>query len=87
MKLLAVTIIIGPLMLIAALPAAAGQSMLAHGARAPVLLAASGDSTTDRASYAQQARDEMREWQRKLRHFGAAAAAKGNEAANAAERI
>lgn len=84
MRMLTVSIVIGPLVLIGALPAA-GQSTLALGSGAPVQLAAGGDSTADRDTYTQRARDEMQEWQRKLHDFSEIAAAKGKEAGNAAE--
>jgi hypothetical protein len=62
MKFLTVAIVIGPLMLIGALPARALD------ANAPVRLTAT-DDTTDRDTYAQRARDDMQEWQRKLQDF------------------
>jgi hypothetical protein len=84
MRMLTASIVIGPLVLIGALPAA-GQSTLALGSGAPVQLAAGGDSTADRDTYTQKARDEMQEWQRKLHDFSEKAEAKGKEAGNAAE--
>ena len=85
MRMLTVSIVVGPLMLIGALPAAAGQSALALGSGAPVRLVAAGDSTADRDTYTQKARAEMQEWQRKLHDFSEKAEAKGKEAGNAAE--
>jgi|HubBroStandDraft_3_1064219.scaffolds.fasta_scaffold22650_2 hypothetical protein len=85
MRILTASIVIGPLVLIGTLPAAAGQSTLALGSGTPVRLAAGGDSTADRDTYTQRARDEMQEWQRKLHDFSEKAAAKGKEAGNAAE--
>jgi hypothetical protein len=84
MRMLTASIVIGPLVLIGALPAA-GQSTLALGSDAPVQLAAGADSTADRDTYTQQARDEMQEWQRKLHDFSEKAEAKGKEAGNAVE--
>lgn len=84
MRILTASIVIGPLMLIGALPAA-GQSTLALGSSAPVLLAAGNDTPADRDTYTQQALEEMQEWQRKLHDFSEKAEAKGKEAANAAE--
>jgi hypothetical protein len=84
MRMLTTAIVIGPLVLIGALPAA-GQSTLALGSSAPVQLAAGGDSTADRDTYTQRARDEMQEWQQKLHDFSEKAAVKGKEAGNAAE--
>ena len=54
MRMLTVSIVIGPLVLIGALPAAAGQSTLALGSGAPVLLAAGNDTRADRDTYTQQ---------------------------------
>ena len=85
MRILTASIVIGPLVLLGALPAAAGQSTLALGSGIPIRLAAGGDSTADRDTYTQKARDEMQEWQRKLHDFSEKAAAKGKEAGNAAE--
>jgi len=85
MRILTASIVIGPLMLIGALPAAAGQSTLALDPGAPVRLAAGADSTADRDTYTQKARDEMQEWQRKLQGISEKAEAKGKEAGNAAE--
>jgi len=85
MRILTASIVIGPLMLIGALPAAAGQSALALGSGASVRFAAAGDSTADRDTYTRAARDEMQEWQRKLHDFSERAEAKGKEVGNAAE--
>jgi hypothetical protein len=84
MRMLTVSIVIGPLVLIGALPAA-GQSTLALGSGAPAQLAAGADSAADRATYTQMVRDEMQEWQRKLHDFSEKAAAKGKQLDNAAE--
>ena len=85
MRILNASIVIGPLMLIGALPAAAGQSTPALGSGAPVRVAAGGDTTADRDTYTQKAKDEMQEWQQKLHDFSEKAEAKGKEAGNAAE--
>jgi hypothetical protein len=85
MRMLTVSMVIGPLVLIGALPAAAGQSTFALGSGAPVLLAAGNDTPADRDKYTQQARAEMQEWKRKLHDFSQKAEAKGKEAGNAAE--
>ncbi len=86
MRILAASIVIGPLLLIGALPAA-GQSTpaLGAGARAPVQLAAGTGSTADKDTFTQKAREEIQEWQRKLHDFGGKAEAKGKEAGDAAE--
>jgi hypothetical protein len=83
MRILTAAIVIGPLVLIGAVPA--DQSTLALGSGTPVRLAAGGDSTADRDTYTQKARAEMNEWQRKLQGFSEKAEAKGKEAGNAAE--
>ena len=53
MRILFASIVIGPLMLFGALPAAAGQSISSD---TPIQLAAGGDSTADRDTYTQKAR-------------------------------
>jgi hypothetical protein len=85
MRILSAAMVIGPLVLIGALHATAGQSTLALGSGAPIQLAAGGDSTADRDTYTQKARDEMQEWQRKLHDFSEKVVAKGKEAGNATE--
>jgi hypothetical protein len=85
MRMLTVSIVIGPLVLIGALSAAAGQSTLALGSGGPVQLAAGNDTPADRDTYTQQVRDKMQEWQRKLHDFSEKAEAKGKEAGDAAE--
>ncbi|HXQ52184.1 MAG TPA: hypothetical protein VN802_13905 [Stellaceae bacterium] len=85
MRILAASIVIGPLMLVGALPAGAGPSTLSLGSGAPVRLAAAGDATSDRDTYMQKARDDMQEWQRKLHDFSANVEAKGKEAGAATE--
>jgi hypothetical protein len=86
MRMHTASIVIGSLVLIGALPAAAGgQSTISPSASAPVRLAANGDATVDRDTYMQRARDEMQEWRRKLHDFSAKANANGKEAGNTAE--
>jgi hypothetical protein len=82
MRILFASIVIGPLLLFGALPAVAGQSISSD---TPIQLAAGGDSTVDRDTYTQKARDAMHEWQQKLHDFGEKAKAKGQEKATAAE--
>ena len=79
MRILNASIVIGPLMLIGALPAAAGQSIPALGSVA-LRVAAGGDTTADRDTYTQKAKDEMQGWQQKLHDFSEKAEAKGKEA-------
>jgi hypothetical protein len=81
MTILIASIVIGPLMMVGALPAAAGLSIFSP---APIQLAAA-DSTFDRDTYLQKARDEIQAWQQKLHDFSKKAVAKGKEAGNAAE--
>ncbi len=75
MRIILVSIVIGPLMLFGALPAVPGQSISSD---TRIQLAAGGDSTADRDTYTQKARDAMHEWQQKAK-------AKGQEEGNAAE--
>jgi hypothetical protein len=74
MRILFASIVIGPLMLFGALPAVAGQSISSD---TPIQLAAAGDSTADRDTYTQKARDAMHEWQQKLHDFSEKAKAQG----------
>jgi hypothetical protein len=81
MKILVWSIMLGQLTLIGALPAAAAPPLSAD----PQSQSAAGnDATTGRATYTQQARSDMQEWQQKLRNFGVDAKARGQEAGNAA---
>ena len=82
MRFLTAAIVIGPLMLIGALPTV-GQSITTN---TPIKLAAGGNLTVDRETYTQKARDEMQEWQKKLHDFSENTEAKGKEAGNAAEK-
>jgi hypothetical protein len=82
MRIFFASIVIGLLMLFGALPAAAGQSI---SSSTPIQLAAGGDSTADRDTYTQKARDAMHEWQQKLHDFSKKAKAKGQEEGKAAE--
>jgi len=85
MKLLTTAIVIGPLMLFGALPAAADSSALDLRSGVAVRLAATGDQAVDHDSYTQKARDDMQDWQRKLHEFGDQAEAKGKAAGAAAD--
>ncbi|MGA2818796.1 MAG: hypothetical protein ABSE67_21395 [Xanthobacteraceae bacterium] len=82
MRIILVSIVLGPLMLFSVLPAAAGQSISSD---TTVQLAAGAASTADRDTYTQKARDAMYEWQQKLHDFSEKAKAKGREEGNAAE--
>src|SRR5579872_5758880 len=82
MRILTAATVIGPLLLIGASPATAGQS-IATGM--PLHLAAAGDSATARDTYVQKARDAMHEWQQKLHDFSEKAKAEGQKEGNAAE--
>jgi hypothetical protein len=79
MKILATAIVMGPLILIGALPAAS-QSGLGSGSGASVRLVVAHDSTADRETYTQKARDEMQLWQQKLHEFDAKVQAKATTA-------
>jgi hypothetical protein len=85
MRISSALIIIGPVMLIGALPAV-GKPALRIGSEAPTRLAAGDDAAADRNTYVRKAQDEMQEWQRKLHEFGEQAEAKGREADSAAEK-
>ena len=76
MRILITAIVIGPLLLIGALPATAGGSAASD---TPVRLAASSYSPADRDTYTHEAQHEMQEWQQKLHDFNAQTAAKGKE--------
>ena len=82
MRLLTASIVIGPLMLIGALPAAAGQL---NSSDTHIQLAADSHSTADRDTYTQRTRDDMRQWQQKLHDFSENAKAKGQQTGNAAD--
>ena len=82
MRMLAASIVIGPLMLIGTLPAVAGQS---NSSGTQIQMAAGSNSTADRDTYTQKAQGDMQEWQQKLRAFSETAKAKGEKAGNAAE--
>jgi hypothetical protein len=82
MRILITSIIIGPLLLIGALPATAGGSTASD---TPVRLAAGSNSPADRDTYTHEAQHEMQEWQQKLHAFSVNAEAKGKEAGDTAE--
>jgi hypothetical protein len=79
MRIIFASIVIAPLMLIGALPAAQSISSDAR------IRLAAGGSTSDRDTYNQSARDATQEWQIKLHDLSEKAKAKGQEEANAAE--
>jgi hypothetical protein len=81
MRIFFTSIVIGPLMLFAALPATAGQSI---SSTIPIQWAAGGDSTADRDTYTQKARVSLDEWRQKLHDFGARAKARGEDEGSAA---
>lgn len=85
MRILNASIMIVPLALLGALPAAAGQPGFAPGAGIPLRIAAAGDQAPDRETYAHQAQDQMQEWQRKLDAFGTKVETSGKQAGNAAD--
>jgi hypothetical protein len=69
---------------IASVAPAATQSNLGSGSGASVRLAAAHDSTADRATFTQKAREDMQEWQQKLSAFGEKMRAKATQAHNSA---
>lgn len=79
MRILAASIALGSLLLIGALPAA-GQAAPTHGTGGSIRLAAARDTTADRDTYTQRARNEMKEWQLKLHDFSGRTQAKATEA-------
>jgi hypothetical protein len=81
-KAIIAAIVAGPLMLIGVLPAAAGPSTSSDP---PIRLAAGSDSTADRDTYTQKARDDLQEWQRRLHDFGEKAKTDGQKDAAAAQ--
>jgi hypothetical protein len=85
MRLIVTSVIVGPLMLIGSLPAAAGQSTLLPVSPSLVQLASSGEPTADRESFIQSAREKTAEWQQKLQDLKTKADANGNAAANSTE--
>jgi hypothetical protein len=72
-----------PLLLIGVLPAAAAGPSTSSDT--PIRLAAGSDSTADRDSYTQKARDDLQEWQRRLHDFGEKAKTDGQKDAAAAQ--
>jgi hypothetical protein len=82
MKSLTALIVIGPLT-IGAVPAVA-QSALPLASGAPMRLAAA-DPATDRDTYTQKARGDLREWQQKLQGLGEKTETMGKKADSAAK--
>jgi hypothetical protein len=84
MRILAASIVMGPLMLIGVLQAAAGQAALELGSGGVPIQLAGNDSTADRDTYTQKARNDMQEWQHKLDGFSENAKVNGQKAGEAA---
>jgi|GEM_PF-1412374 len=82
MRILIPSIVLGPLMLVGALPAAAGHPV---AFATQIQLAAGSDPTGDRDTYSQKARDDVQAWQRKLHDFSAKTQAEGRKDATAAQ--
>jgi hypothetical protein len=78
MRFLNASLVIGSMMVVGALPAAA-QSPLAAGSQARVRLAAVSDPKVDKGTYTQKAQDDVQEWQQKLHKFSVKAEAKGQQ--------
>ena len=81
MRIRTVSIVIGPLVLAGALPAA-GQS---QSPDPQIQLTTDGNSTADRDLYTLNAQVEIREWQQKLRSLGETVKVKGHEASAVAD--
>jgi hypothetical protein len=84
MRILIPSIVLGPLMLVGALPVAADQPA---AFATQIQLAAGNDATGDRDTYSQKARDDMQEWQRKLHDFGTRTQAEGRKAEATANKL
>ncbi len=80
MKSLTALIVLGPLCLVAAQPAAAGLRIATDS---PIQVV-DGTWASDRDSYAQKVGDEMREWKQKLQTFMESAEAEGKAGSAAA---
>jgi hypothetical protein len=76
------SILVGSFMLVGVLPAATSRSISSD---TPIQLAAGSDSTTDKDTYTQKARDDLQEWQRKLHDFSEKAETAGRRDASEAE--
>jgi hypothetical protein len=85
MRILFTTVLIGLLALAGASPAAA-QSKPATDQGTAVGLSTTHDGTAERSTYTQQAQDEVRNWERKLRDFEAKANARATKAETSASR-
>jgi hypothetical protein len=83
MKILATAVVMAPLMMFGIMPAASQSD---PGTGASVRLVATHDSTADRETYTQKARDEMQLWQQKLHDFDAKAQAKATDAQTRASK-
>jgi hypothetical protein len=80
MRIPAASVVIGPLLLIAAIPSAAGQS-ITQSARVQLV----ADNDADRGPYTQKAQDDMQQWQQKLHDFGEKAKTTGQQGGAAAK--
>jgi len=81
MRLLIASIVIGPLMLIGAPPAAAAQPVsTGPQTQSPP---APGTSSADRDTYTQKAQRDLQDWQQKVHDFTEKAKARGQQASNA----
>ncbi len=89
MRILTVSALIGPLLLMGALPGAAGQSNFAlrspPNSSTDLRLVAEDDMAT-KESYAQKARERVGEWRRKLDDFYKKAEAEGGTVDEAAKK-
>ena len=85
MKIIITPIVLGPLMLIGMLSAAAGQPAVAPSSSPSIQLADASVSTPDRDVYIQKAQSDMLTWRKRLHGLGKKAEATGKEADNMAK--
>jgi hypothetical protein len=81
------SIVIGPLLLVGAWTAAAGQPALALGWGAPIRSAAGAVSAADRDTYLGQARSDMQAWRQRLRDYSESANVEGQRDNSAAADV
>src|SRR5271170_5642355 len=84
MKFLTAAIVLAPIMLIGASPVFAAQPNSLSLSNAPIRLTADTDSTTERDTYTQRAKNEVQDWERKVHAFGEQTKVEGQAANNLA---
>jgi hypothetical protein len=80
MRICFTSVVLGPLLLMGALPAIAGQSGAVH---THIQLVADNDA--DRAPFTQKAQEDMQQWRQKLHDFGEKAKESGQQGGAAAK--